>query len=720
MRPFTAVIENVGPLVNGGRYAIKRLAGEKVAVWGDVFKDGHDVISVMLKWRKAGEMAWQEKAMDCADPWTGDHWRGEFAVPEIGAHEWTIEAWGDLWKSWQHEWHAKYAAKQADLRTEVEEGARLVEAAAKRAGVENGERAEASVGKGKAKTSKSRKAAEPAPAGDGEKLLALAAEMRGGGVEKVEALSHDAALAGMMEKYADRSLSTEYVCSLAGAGEMFPEGNTVVAKYPRVWVDRERAGFAAWYEFFPRSAEGRGDRGSKLRDCLPRVEYAREMGFDTIYFPPIHPIGVTARKGKNNAVKCQPGEPGVPYAIGNRHQKCPHGGGHRDVAPELGTLEDFDWLVGEIRKRGMEVALDFAINCSPDHPYVHDHPEWFFHRPDGTIKYAENPPKKYEDVYPMDYHCATWRELWSELAGVIEFWCEHQVRVFRVDNPHTKPVAFWEYLIARVQARFPDAIFLSEAFTRPKMMRALAKAGFTQSYTYFTWRNTSRGLREYFTELAHSESAAIMRPNLFPNTPDILPSYLQFGGEAAFRVRAILAATLSPVYGIYSGFELCENAGMERKPWDAAGNVRGFLELCDGDYKQLAREEYWESEKYQFKARDWSKPGIRWLVGTLNRMRRENVALQRMSNLRFLDTGNDLILAYRKVTDGNRLLIIVSLNAWHAEQAMVEVPLEDFGLWEDAEYQVEDLLTGEKWLWRGRRNFVRFAPWERVGHVFRI
>ncbi len=709
MRPFTAVIENVGPLIDGGRHALKRLPGERVAVSADVFKDGHDVISVVLKWRQAGTDTWQEKAMDCDDPWTGDHWRGEFVATEIGAHEWTIEAWGDLWKSWQHEWHAKYAAKQPDLRTEIEEGARLVEAAARRVATPKAKREE-----GKTKT---RKTEGPS---DAAKLLDYAKEIRTGGVERVEALSHDATLAALMWTYADRSLSTEYVCSFAKAGELFPEENTVQPRYPRVWVDRERAGFAAWYEFFPRSAEGRGDRGSKLRDCLPRVDYAREMGFDTIYFPPIHPIGVTARKGRNNAVKCQPGEPGVPYAIGNRHQGCPHGGGHRDVAPELGTLEDFDWLVAEIRQRGMEVALDFAINCSPDHPYVHDHPEWFFHRPDGTIKYAENPPKKYEDVYPMDYHCATWRELWSELAGVIEFWCEHQVRVFRVDNPHTKPVAFWEYLIARVQARFPDAIFLSEAFTRPKMMRALAKAGFTQSYTYFTWRNTARGLRDYFTELAHSESAAYMRPNLFPNTPDILPSYLQFGGPPAFQARAILAATLSPVYGIYSGFELCENAGLERKPWDPAGNVRGFLELCDGDYRQLAREEYWESEKYQFKVRDWSQPGIRWLVGTLNRIRRENAALQQFSNLRFLDTGNDLLLAYSKVTGGNHLLIVVNLNAWYAEQGMVEVPLEEFGLWEGAEFQVEDLLTGEKWTWRGRRNFVRLAPHERVGHVFRV
>ncbi len=695
MTPSVAVIENVTPLVNGGRHPIKRLPGERVTVSADVFKDGHDVISVVLKWRAPGDKQWSETPMECVDPWTGDHWRGEFTVTAIGATEWTIEAWGDVWKSWQHEWHAKYAARQPDLTSESLEAAAFIETAAKLA------------------TTRKAKA-------DAAKLKAYAQALRTGSPAQVDALSHDAELAALMATYADRSLGSEFICTFSDALESFPEKNKAASRYPRVWVNRERAGFAAWYEFFPRSAEGHADRGSRFRDCLPRVEYAREMGFDTIYFPPVHPIGVTARKGRNNSVTSQPGEPGVPYAIGNRHQRCPNGGGHRDVAPELGTLADFDWLVGEIRARGMDVALDFAINCSPDHPYVHEHPEWFYKRPDGTIKYAENPPKKYEDVYPMNYHCETWRELWSELAGVIEFWCEHGVHVFRVDNPHTKPVAFWEYLITRVQARFPDAIFLSEAFTRPKMMRALAKAGFTQSYTYFTWRNTARGLREYFEEMTASDSAEYMRPNLWPNTPDILPSYLQFGGPPAFLVRALLAATLSPVYGIYSGFELCENAGLERKPWDAAGNVRGFLELCDGDYRQLAREEYWESEKYQFKGRDWTQPGIRWFIGTLNRIRRENPALRELRNLRFHDTGNDLILAYSKSVPGNDLLIVVNLNAWSAEQAMVEVPLEQFGLGEGHDYEMEDLLTGERFRWHGRRNFVRLAPGERAGHLLRV
>ncbi len=692
----TVMIENVSPLVNGGRYPVKRLTGERLEIFADIFKDGHDVMSAALKWRPLGAAEWSEAAMNRADAWSQDRWRGECVFPEIGAHEVTIEAWGDLWKSWQHEFHTKFAAAQPSLLSETLEGAALLENAAQLATARKNTAAAAT-------------------------LRSAAAEMKTAAPARVHDLSHDERLALLMWTFADRSLATEFVCSFAETREIYAAGSHPIPRYARVWVDRERAGFAAWYEFFPRSAEGNGERGSKFRDCLPRVDYAKAMGFDVIYFPPVHPVGVTARKGRNNAVTCQPGEPGVPYAIGNRHQKCPNGGGHRDVAPELGTLEDFRWLVEEITARGMEVALDFAVNCSPDHPYVAEHPEWFFARPDGSIKYAENPPKKYQDVYPLNYHCATWRDLWAELTGVIEFWCEQGVRTFRVDNPHTKPVPFWEYLIGRVHTRFPDAVFLSEAFTTPKMMLALAKVGFTQSYTYFTWRNTKRGLTEYLNELTHSESTEVMRPNLWPNTPDILPSYLQFGGPPAFHVRAILTTTLAPVYGIYSGFELCESMGTERKPWDAAANVQGFLELCDGDYKQLAREEYLDSEKYQFKARNWNAPGnIQNLFAKLNRIRRENPALRIARNLRFQETNNDLILAYSKSARSNHLLIVVNLDAWHAQEAMVGVPLEDFGIGADQFFEVEDLLTGDYYQWRGRRNYVRLIPGQKAGHILRI
>jgi starch synthase (maltosyl-transferring) len=708
-RPPTVVIENFSPLIEGGRYPVKRAVGEDLIVEADVFKDGHDVLCAVLKWRGPGATQWHETPMECIDPWNKDRWRGTCAFFEIGSHEVTIEAWGDSFRSWQHEFAAKFSAAEPNLSSETLEGAKFLEQAALRA-VAAGQQA------------------------DAERLRAYAAQIKAGTPEVVNALAHEHELEALMWTYADRSEAAEYVTGpvdVASLVEMAPlppadPALAVVAKkgkgkkppksvaarssglanqpvdaerkpcYPRVWVDRERALFASWYEFFPRSAEGRGDRGSKFRDCLARVEEAKAMGFDVIYFPPIHPIGMTARKGRNNSVTCQPGEPGVPYAIGNRHQNCPNGGGHCDVAPELGTLADFDWLVGEIHARGMEVALDFALNCSPDHPYVHEHPEWFYRRPDGTIKYAENPPKKYQDVYPLNFHNPDWRALWEELTRIIEFWCEHGVRIFRVDNPHTKPVALWEYMIARVQRRWPDAIFLSEAFTRSKMMRALAEAG---------------------------PVAEVMRPNLFANTPDILPSYLQFGGRPAFCVRAVLAATLAPTYGIYSGFELCENTGLWRADFDAARDVRHFLNLCDHDYRQLAKEEYWESEKYQWKERDWDAAGnIKPLITRLNAIRRENRALHQLRNLRFQATDNDLVLAYSKTTVArdNCLLVVVNLDPFHTQDAFVAVPLEDFGIGESEPYQVHDLLTGERFHWTGRRNFVRLEPSQRPAHIFRV
>ena len=767
-RPPTVVIEAVSPLVEGGRYPIKRAVGEDILVEADIFKDGHDVVSALLKWRKQGLTKWYETPMQCIDPYNRDRWSGVFSVFENAVYEFTIEAWGDYFRTWQHEFEVKFEAGLTELNSEILEGAGLVARAA-------------------------RLAQDAGQKRDAERLVILADKIREGAPAAVNALAHSPEMGALMTAYADRGESTDYMLNLppvavlvetpppvseidalstpsngtadsGGASvdrplevvrESPPAGKKAkgsrkkkaqtlpepppaeeppvivpfpanearyTPKYPLVYVDRPRALFAQWYEFFPRSAEGRSDKGSTFRDCLPRVDDARAMGFDVIYFPPVHPIGVTARKGKNNSVSCQPGEPGVPYAIGNRHQECPNGGGHKDVAPELGTLEDFDWLVKEIHARGMELALDFALNCSPDHPYVHEHPDWFYKRPDGTIKYAENPPKKYQDVYPLNYHNPDWRGLWDELTSVIEFWCEHGVRIFRVDNPHTKPVAFWEYLIGRVQKRFPDALFLSEAFTRSKMMKSLAKGGFTHSYTYFTWRNTKQGLVEYFTELTHTPCAQYMRPNLWPNTPDILPSFLQFGGRPAFLIRAVLPATLSPVYGIYSGFELCENAGLEKKPFDAGADVRHFLHLCDNDYKQLAREEYFDSEKYQWKERDWNAPGnIKDTITQLNRIRRDNRALQQLRNLRFQQADNDLVLCYVKMTEArdNILLVIVSLDPFHAQDAYIDVPVEKFGWIEGQAYQVHDLLNDERYLWSGRRNFVRLTP-DKPAHIFRV
>jgi len=641
----TVVIENLWPQIEGGKYPVKRVCGESVDVYADIFKEGHDVVSAVVKWRDAGAKGWNESPMSAVG---NDRWKGSFSVGAVGFTEWTIEAWGDAFSSWVEEIGKKVKAGVASLATETQEGVLLVMAASKRAGK------------------------HPDAAALGVHAHRIAAVEGGAGLL---AAASDPELALLMAAHPDRSLAT------------------VHKPLQKVRVDRKEAAFAAWYEFFPRSAEGKADSGSTFRECLGRVDDAKAMGFDVIYFPPIHPIGITARKGANNSLVCKPGEPGVPYAIGGP------AGGHCAVEPELGTLEDFAWLSGEIRKRGMEVALDFALNCSPDHPYVKDHPEWFFHRPDGTIKYAENPPKKYEDVYPVDYHNADWKALWEELRDVLLFWSERGVRIFRVDNPHTKPVAFWEWVIAEVQAKFPDVIFLSEAFTRPKMMQVLAKVGFTQSYTYFTWRNTRAELEEYFTELTQSPMREYFRPNLFANTPDILPVYLQEGGRPAFMIRAVLAATLGGVYGIYSGFELCENAALP------------------------GREEYLDSEKYQYKGRDWNAPGnIKPLLTRLNAIRRENPALHGTNDLAFFGSENPAILCYRKWSpDGaNQVLVIVSTDFRNVQGGWVDIPTGDLGLSPDAPYRVEDLLTGETYEWRGARNFVSLDPSVRPSHILRI
>jgi starch synthase (maltosyl-transferring) len=417
------------------------------------------------------------------------------------------------------------------------------------------------------------------------------------------------------------------------------------------------------------------------------------MGFNTIYFPPIHPIGHTNRKGRNNSVTSEPGDPGVPWAIGSEV------GGHKAVEPSLGTLEDFVWLNGEVRKRGMEIALDFAINCSPDHPYVREHPEWFYQRPDGSIKFAENPPKKYEDIFPLNFRCEGWPELWSEMVSIVLFWAERGVRTFRVDNPHTKPVAFWEYLIARVREKYRDTIFLSEAFTRPKMMKELAKAGFSQSYTYFTWRTTKQELTDYLTEITQTEMREYFRGNLWPNTPDILSPFLQDGGRPAFMIRAVLAATLSPLYGIYSGYELCENEALP------------------------GREEYLDSEKYQFKERDWNAPGnIKDWITRLNQIRKTNRALQSNDNLQFYHADNDAIIFYGKMTAArdNIILVVVNLDPHRKQHSFVDVPVDQFGSMEGDVYQVQDLLSDARYIWRGGRNYVELDPEIQPAHVFRV
>jgi starch synthase (maltosyl-transferring) len=640
----SVVIENLQPLIDGGRYPIKRIGGEDLVVEADIFKDGHDVVAAILKWRVLGKRAWRETPMNFVD---NDRWRGVCTLYAEDIHEYTVEAWTDTFRSWQVEFTKKFEAGISDLRSEALEGAALVEAAAKRAR----DRA------------------------DRKRLLELSRQISTGANSEIHAIAQSGELEVLMATYRDLSGATQY------------------DPPPRVVVDRPAALIGAWYEFFPRSAEGRGDRGSTFRDCLPRVDDAKAMGFDVIYFPPIHPIGHTNRKGRNNSITCEPGDPGVPWAIGSE------AGGHKAVEPALGTLEDFDWLQKQVRKRGMEIALDFAINCSPDHPYVKEHPDWFYKRPDGTIKYAENPPKKYEDIYPLNFRCEDWRDLWAEMKSIVLFWAGRGVRIFRVDNPHTKPVAFWEYLIKDVREKYPDTIFLSEAFTRPKMMKALAKAGFNQSYTYFTWRNSKREFIEYFTELTQTEMSEYFRPNLWPNTPDILPLVLKDGGRPAFMIRVALAATLSPLYGIYSGYELCENEALP------------------------GREEYLDSEKYQYKERDWNAPGnIKEWIARLNKIRRENRALQLYTNLRFHDAENDAILFYSKMTAArdNIILVVVNLDPHRKQNSFVYVPIENFGQMESDVYQVQDLLSSTTYTWRGRRNYVELDPDIQPAHIFLV
>jgi starch synthase (maltosyl-transferring) len=640
----SVVIDNVQPLIDCGRSPIKRIVGEDLAVEADIFKDGHDVVAAVLKWRVVGKRAWRETPMIFAD---NDRWRGVCPLYDQAIHEYTVEAWTDTFRSWQQEFAKKFEGGIADLRSEALEGAAIVKGAASRAR----DRA------------------------DGARLREFAEQIVTVANSEIYAVAKSGELEVLMATYPDRADATQY------------------EPVPRVVVDRPVALFGAWYEFFPRSAEGHGDRGSTFRDCLPRVDDAKAMGFDILYFPPIHPIGETSRKGRNNAVTCEADDPGVPWAIGG------HAGGHKAVEPSLGTLADFDWLQKEVRKRGMEIALDFAINCSPDHPYVREHPDWFYKRPDGTIKFAENPPKKYEDIYPINFRCENWRELWAEMKSIVLFWAERGVRIFRVDNPHTKPVAFWEYLIEGVREKYPDAIFLAEAFTRPKMMKALARAGFNQSYTYFTWRNSKQELIDYFTELTQTEMSEYFRPNLWPNTPDILPFVLQEGGRPAFMIRVLMAATLSPLYGIYSGYELCENEALP------------------------GREEYVDSEKYQFKERDWNKPGnIKHWIARLNQIRKQNRALQTLTNLRFYPADNDAILFYGKMTPArdNIILVVVNLDPFRKQNSLVHVPIEEFGQMENDDYQVHDLLNDARYTWRGRQNYVELDPEIQPAHIFLV
>jgi starch synthase (maltosyl-transferring) len=648
------VIEEIQPSVDGGRHPAKRILGDTVEVTAAIFADGHDHVAARLLYRHASQRKWQTTNFTALP---NDLWSATFPADKLGPWRFTIEAWIDHFDTLNHDLAKRLAAQTdsaQDIPLALRIGANHLDAASSRART-----------------------------ADARKLKLAATQLR---------------------ELADANLAV-YDSSIT------PELITLVAKYPDfafatkhtpelpLWVDRERARFSSWYELFPRSASSTPRQHGTLRDVEARVPEIAAMGFDVLYMAPIHPIGTAYRKGKNNVIAAEPDDVGSPWAIGSAE------GGHTSIAPELGTFDDFDALVHTAQSHGLDIALDIAFQCSPDHPWVKEHPAWFTHRPDGTIQYAENPPKKYQDIYPLNFESADWRGLWDALYGVFTFWLDHGVRVFRVDNPHTKALPFWEWCIAEILRTAPDTLFLAEAFTRPHVMYALAKGGFTQSYTYFTWRTTKPELQEYFTEICNPPVSDFFRPNLWPNTPDILHEQLQTGGRAMFQQRVILAATLSANYGIYGpAYELLE--GRPAKP--APGKT--------------ASEEYLDSEKYQIRTWDRSNPNsIAPLITQLNRIRHENPALQRNENLHFHTIPNDNLLVYSKsTTDGtNTILIVINLDPRNEQSGWLDLRMPTLNLPWHGWFDVEDLLTGKLYHWKDQWNCVTLKS-EDTAHIFRI
>lgn len=640
------VLERLLPQVDGGRFPIKRTMGEAVQVEVDIFADGHDHLAGVLLFRSEAAPEWERTPLE---EMPNDRWVGEFIVDKEGHYFYTVEGWVDSFSTWRADTEKKEEAGQA-IAVEMEMGASLVVEAADRADDE-----------------------------ERTLLLAWAEVLKDPGMEPEQRfrMTKDSELEELMARYPDRSTAKAYGQEL------------------KVLVERERARFSAWYEFFPRSCTDDPARHGTFPDCLRRLEYVAGMGFDVVYLPPIHPIGQSHRKGPNNAPEAETGDPGSPWAIGSRD------GGHTEIHPSLGSPEDFRTFLERARELGMEVALDLAFQCSPDHPWVREHPEWFRHRPDGSIQYAENPPKKYQDIYPLDFETREWKSLWTALAEVAEFWIRQGVRIFRVDNPHTKPFSFWEWLIGELKERYPDVLFLSEAFTRPKKMHRLAKLGFTQSYTYFTWRNSKEELEEYFTHLFLGEGREYFRPNLWPNTPDILNEYLQVGGRAAFLIRVTVAATAAASYGIYG------------PPF----------ELCQGEAREPGSEEYLNSEKYEIRSWDLDHPdSLGPYISRLNRIRRDNPALQQNFNFRLLETGNEQLLGFLKATDdgSNVILVIVNLDPHLTHEGWVHLPLADLDLDPHQSYQVHDLMSGARFLWSGSPNYVALDPGSAPAHIFKL
>jgi len=640
------IIENVTPEIDGGTFAAKRVCGERVIVEADIFADGHEMISGMLLFRREAEKKWHETALKLV---VNDRWRADFRVDEIGRYRYTLAAWIDRFQSWRRDLQ-KRAEVDEHSELDILTGALIIEQAARRAS-----------------------------ASDKKKLL-----------EAIELLRDE-----------DTSLSTKLTAALSDdlleLVQRYPDrdGDTRYGKELAVVVDREKARFSAWYEMFPRSSAAEPGVHGTFKDCERLLSYVASMGFDTLYLPPIHPVGYTHRKGKNNSITAAADDPGSPWAIGSAE------GGHKSIHPQLGTVEEFRSFVAKAESLDLEVALDLAYQCSPDHPYVREHPKWFRWRPDGTVQFAENPPKKYQDIYPLDFTTEEWRALWEELKSIVEFWREQGIRIFRVDNPHTKPLPFWQWLIDTVKQDHPEVIFLAEAFTRPKVMYRLGKLGFTQSYSYFTWRNTKAEITEYFQELTQTEVREYFRPNLWPNTPDILPEYLQFGGRAAFMLRLVLAATLSGNYGIYGpAFELLENRPRE------AGS-----------------EEYLDSEKYEIK--HWNRESadsLKDFITRINKIRKDNPALKCDWSLCFHEIDNEQMVCYTKRTEdlGNIILVVVNLDPHHVQSGWVRIPLEPLQLAATDSYQAHDLLTGARFLWHGARNYVQLDPKNGPAHILRL
>ncbi len=681
------VIQHVAPQLDGGQFPIKAVPGDVVAVEADVFADGHDFIAARLLHKHANDEAWTETAMA---PLGNDRWGASFVVDKTGHYQYTLEGWIDHPLSWQHEVHLKVADGQR-ISSELLAGAAYIDGMVTRAG-------------GRITTPK-KGAKTPNEIPDVTALRAMAALFCDGNrYDEAVSVAESDQFTFLASRYPDRQHATRYDRVLG------------------VEVGRLRAEFSTWYCLFPRSAapepgaDGTPVHGS-FRDVealLPRIA---DMGFDVLYLPPIHPIGLAHRKGKNNAVLCQPGEPGVPYGIGSAE------GGHDAIHAELGTVADFKHLIAIAANYGIEVAMDLAIQCSPDHPWATDHPEWFKKRPDGTIQYAENPPKKYQDIYPVYFETDDWQNLWNELKRVLLVWASWGVRIVRVDNPHTKPFAFWAWVIAEVKKEFPDMLFLAEAFTKPKVMQQLAKVGFDQSYTYFSWRNSKADLQQYMTELTQPDGRSdamrhYFRPNFWPTTHDINPPSLQTGHEPQFLIRHFLAATLSSNYGIYGpSFELMDHAPFPGK------------------------EEFLNSEKYEIRYWNWQKTNkLIYLITLVNRIRRENAALQKTNNIQFCTVNDDAVMAYLKVSGAstpgastalaevrlsdrpgnNRLLMVVNTDAYQRRATTVQVPIWQLGIAPDQLYTVHDLLTDAYYTWQGEWNYVDLDPYQLPMHLFRI